>query len=257
MRTISKSARKFVAMAMAASLLALGVMASQAAAQDSPSIQIEPAAVAGPGSHKFTITGANWNPGLALFIVPCSVPGEQLTTDTPMQEILAAATALTIDDCVQSPLGTASVGEDGTFSVEVTADITANFAFGAGDIIQTQTSGFPVLFIADDMSEDMDDMDMSEDMDDMSEDMDDMDMSEDMDDMSEDMDDMDMSEDMDDMSEDMDDMGDDMVPAGGAETGFGGTAGSDGNSLAAPLAAVVIALALMGAATLLARRNAA
>ncbi len=241
MRTISKSARKFVAMAMAASLLALGVMASQAAAQDSPSIQIEPAAVAGPGSHKFTITGANWNPGLALFVVPCSVPGEQLTTDTPMQEILAAATALTIDDCVQSPLGTASVGEDGTFSVEVTADITANFAFGAGDIIQTQTSGFPVLFIADDMSEDMDDMDMSEDMDDMSEDMDDMDM----------------SEDMDDMSEDMDDMGDDMVPAGGAETGFGGTAGSDGNSLAAPLAAVVIALALMGAATLLARRNAA
>jgi len=228
-------------MAMAASLLALGVMASQAAAQDSPSIQIEPAAVAGPGSHKFTITGANWNPGLALFVVPCSVPGEQLTTDTPMQEILAAATALTIDDCVQSPLGTASVGEDGTFSVEVTADITANFAFGAGDIIQTQTSGFPVLFIADDMSEDMDDMDMSEDMDDMSEDMDDMDM----------------SEDMDDMSEDMDDMGDDMVPAGGAETGFGGTAGSDGNSLAAPLAAVVIALALMGAATLLARRNAA
>ncbi len=228
MRTMTKNAKRFAAVVAAASFLALGVMASQASAQDGPSIQIDPAAVAGPGSHTFTITGANWNPGLAIFIVPCTVPGEQLTTATPMSDLMSVAGAMTPANCQLTPLGTTSIGDDGTFTTEITHDVTANFAFGAGDIAQTQNAGFPVLFIAEDMMDDMDDM--SDDMDDMG------------DDMSDEMD-------------DMDDMSDDMVPDGGADTGFGGTAGSDSNSLAVPLAASIAAVTLLGAATLVARRN--
>jgi hypothetical protein len=64
----------------------------------------------------------------------------------------------------------------------------------------------------------------------------------------------------------MDDMGDDMAPEGetdtgeapegGAGTGFGGMAGSDGNSVAVPLAASIAAVVALGGATLVRRRNA-
>ena len=90
---------------------------------------------------------------------------------------------------------------------------------------------------------DMDDGDMDDG--DMGDDSGDMD-SEDMGDDSGDMGDGDMTE----------DMGDDMVPEGGAGTGFGGTAGSDGNGLAVPLAATIAAVTLLGGAALVSRRNA-
>ncbi len=57
------------------------------------------------------------------------------------------------------------------------------------------------------------------------------------------------------IGEPMDDMGDDMAPEGAAETGFGGTAGSDGNSVAVPLAATLAAVALLGGTALVARRH--
>ena len=57
------------------------------------------------------------------------------------------------------------------------------------------------------------------------------------------------------IGEPMDDMGDEMAPEGGAETGFGGTAGSDGNSVAVPLAATLAAVVLLGGTVLVARRH--
>ncbi|MCE2512920.1 MAG: hypothetical protein J4F50_10300, partial [Acidimicrobiia bacterium] len=160
------------------------------------------AAVAGPGTYTFTVTGSGWSPGLLVFIVPCTVPGEQLTTATPTDEIVAVTSALGTDDCVLSPIGgPAPVGGDGTFTVEVTHDVPANFAFGAGDAGGTEAGAAPVLFIAEDM-------------------------------------------------------GDDMAPDGAAETGFGGMAGSDGNSVAVPLAATLAAVTLLGGAALVTRRNA-
>ena len=58
------------------------------------------------------------------------------------------------------------------------------------------------------------------------------------------------------IGEPMDDMGDDMAPDGAAETGFGGMAGSDGNSVAVPLAATIAAVTLLGGAVLVSRRHA-
>ena len=56
------------------------------------------------------------------------------------------------------------------------------------------------------------------------------------------------------MDDDMD-MGDDMAPEGGADAGFGGTAGSGSNSVAVPLAATLAAVVLLGGTALVARRR--
>ena len=193
--------KRIVALTAVASLLALFALTGQAHAQDGPTLSADPAAIDGPGTHTFTLTGSGWSPGLGVFIVPCTVPGEQLTTATPTDDVVAVASALGPDDCVLSPMGSATVGGDGTFTVEVTHDVPANFAFGAGDAAVTESGTAPILFIADDM-------------------------------------------------------GDDMAPDGAAETGFGGMAGSDGNSVAVPLAATIAAVTLLGGATLVSRRHA-
>ena len=56
------------------------------------------------------------------------------------------------------------------------------------------------------------------------------------------------------MMDDMDDMDDMDAPEGGADTGFGGMAGS-GSSLVVPLAAGLFAVAVLGGAAITLRRN--
>ena len=197
--------KRTLAVAAVASLLALFALTSQAAAQDVPLLTADPPAVPGPGEYTFTLTGSNWSPGLLVFIVPCTVPGDQLTTATPMDQVIAAMAGMGTDDCVLTPVGgPAPVGADGTFTVELTQDVSANFAFGAGDAASQEDGAVPILFIAEDMG---------------------------------------------------DDMGDDMAPEGGADTGFGGMAGSDGNGVAVPLAATLAGVILLSGTALILRRN--
>lgn len=193
--------KRIMALTAVVSVLALLVLTSQASAQDGPLLTADPPAVDGPGTYTFTLTGSGWSAS-PIFIVPCTVPGEQLTTASSTDAIVAALEGMGQNDCILAPLGAPiTVGGDGTFTVEITHDVPTNFAFGAGDAAGTEDSAAPVLFIAEDM-------------------------------------------------------GDDMAPDGAAETGFGGTAGSDGNSVAVPLAATLAALVMFGGAALVARRNA-
>lgn len=201
--------KRIMALTAIVSVLALFVLTSQASAQDGPLLSADPPAVDGPGTYTFTLTGSGWSPGLLVFIVPCTYPGEQLTTATPVEDMAAVLGSLGQDDCVLAPMGSAPVGGDGTFTVEVTHDVPGNFAFGAGDAASTEEGVAPVLFIAEDMGDDM-----------------------------------------------ADDMGDDMAPEGAAETGFGGMAGSDGNSVAVPLAATLAAVVLLSGAAIATRRHA-
>ena len=196
--------KRIIALVAAATVMALLVLPSQAAAQDGPALSIDPPAVDGPGTHTFTITGSGWSAGLLVFIVPCTYEGDQLTTASSTDDMVAALGQLATnpDACVRSPIGgPAPVGADGTFSLEVTHDVPANFAFGSGDATAAETASVPVPFIAEDM-------------------------------------------------------GDGMAPDGAAETGFGGMAGSDGDSVAVPLAATLAAVVLLGGAALVTRRHA-
>lgn len=188
-------------MVAVASVLALFALTGQAAAQDGPLLQADPPAVPGPGTYTFTLTGSGWQSGLLVYIVPCTVGGDQLTTASSADDIEAVMEAVASEDCARIPIGGPElVGADGTFTVEVTHEITANFAFGAGDAGSVEDDAVPVLFVADDMS-------------------------------------------------------DDMAPEGGADTGFGGTAGADPASVAVPLAATTAAVILLGGTALVVRRN--
>ena len=193
--------KRTLAVAAVAVVLALFALTSQAAAQDGPSLVADPPAVAGPGSQTFTITGSGWNSGLLVYIVPCTLSGDQLTTASSADDIAAAMGAMASEDCERIPIGGPQlVGADGTFTVEVTYDVPANFVIGAGDANSVQDGAVPILFVADDM-------------------------------------------------------GDGMVPNGGADTGFGGMAGSDPGGAAVPLAATLAAVILLGGTALVARRN--
>ena len=203
--------KRIMALTAIVSVLALFVLTSQASAQDGPLLTADPPAVDGPGTYTFTLTGSGWSPGLIVFIVPCTTPGEQLTTATSTDDIIATLAGMGQDDCILAPLGAPiPVGGDGTFTVEITHDVPANFAFGAGDAAGTEDSAAPILFIAEDMADDMGEEDMA----------------------------------------------DDMAPEGAAETGFGGMAGSDGDSVAVPLAATLAAVVLLGGAAIVTRRHA-
>ena len=148
--------KRTLAAAAVATVLALFALTGQAAAQDGPLLQADPPAVAGPGSHTFTLTGSGWQSGLLVFIVPCTLPGDQLTTASSTADMVAAVVGMASEDCGRVPIGGPElVGADGTFSLEVTTEITANYAFGAGDANGVQNSAVPVLFVADDMGDDM------------------------------------------------------------------------------------------------------
>ena len=190
--------KRIMALTVAVSLLALLVLTSQASAQDEPSLTADPAYVPAEGDYSFTVSGAGFTAGLALFVLPCTAPGEPMTPDNVAQAIAAIGQT----DCNLASLTPAVVGADGTFSVSVSGTVGPNFVWVAGDAAQTESAAAPVF-----------------------------------------------------IGEPMDDMGDDMAPDGAAETGFGGTAGSDGNSLAVPLAATIAAVTLLGGAALVTRRN--
>ena len=191
--------KRIMALTVAVSLLALLVLTSQASAQDGPSLTADPAYVEAEGDHSFTVSGAGFTAGLALFVLPCTLPGEPMTPEN----LAAGLAAMGQTDCNLGSLTPAVVGADGTFSVSVSATVGQNFVWVAGDAAQTESAAAPVFIGAP-----------------------------------------------------MDDMGDDMAPEGAAETGFGGMAGSDGNSLAVPLAATIAAVTLLGGAALVTRRNA-
>ena len=97
--------KRIMALTAIVSVLALLVLTSQASAQDGPLLTADPPAVDGPGTYTFTLTGSGWSPGLIVFIVPCTVPGEQFTTATPTDTIEAALAGMGQEDCILAPLG--------------------------------------------------------------------------------------------------------------------------------------------------------
>ncbi len=83
------------------------------------------ATVPAPGLQDVTITGRDWTPGLAIFILPCpDVDDEKDATG---------------DTCDISQLTPVTVGSDGTFEVTAQWDVPEEgLVFAAGDAAETQ-----------------------------------------------------------------------------------------------------------------------
>jgi len=226
--------KRTMALAAAVGMLTLFALAGQAAAQGQPTASVDPEYVGAAGDHTVTISGSGWQADPAV----TACPGFGGAIPAPLDQGAALANC---PDLI-ADMGATVSAPGGSFSTSRTLSVPAE---GLVILVFTAEPSAADLAVVK-VGEPMGDMD---DMDDMDGDMDDMD------DMDGDMDDMDdMDGDMDDMG-DMGDMGDDMAPEGGAATGFGGTAGSDGNSVAVPLAATLAAVVLLGGTALAVRRH--
>jgi len=247
-----------MALAAAVGMLTLFALAGQAAAQGQPTASVDPEYVGAAGDHTVTISGSGWQADPA--VTACPGFGGAIPAAMDQGAALANCPDLIAD------MGATVSAPGGSFSTSRTLSVPAEGLVILVFTAEPSAAALAVVKVGepmgdmDDMDGDMDDMDDMGDMDGDMDDMDDMDGDmDDMDDMDGDMDDMDdMDGDMDDMDGDMDDMGDmgdDMAPEGGAATGFGGTAGSDGNSVAVPLAATLAAVVLLGGTALAVRRH--
>lgn len=113
----------------------VSVFATPAAAQDGPSITVEPASVEAAGETEFTITGEGWTAAPPIFVLPC------FTVSTP--EEIAEQGAAACDTAALTPATPA----DGAFEVTVTYDVPeTGMCIAAGDAAQTE-AGFACISV--------------------------------------------------------------------------------------------------------------
>ena len=283
-----------MAVAATVSMLALFALASHAGAQGEPTASVDPEYVSAAGSHTVTISGSGWQAAPAITactgfggVVPAvldqastiancpSLFGDmtatvsfpsfstERTVDVPAEGLVILVFTATPSAAatIVVKVGEAPSEEPAEEPAEDPAEDTADDDAAADDAAQDDAADDGATAEDDAAQDDSAEDDAAEDdsadddaaEDDMADDAAEDDMA-DSGDMAED----DAADDDAAAEEDMaeEDMGDDMVPEGGAATGFGGTAGSDGTSVAVPLAATLAAVILLGGAALVARRNA-
>ncbi|NNE72863.1 MAG: hypothetical protein HKN26_04300 [Acidimicrobiales bacterium] len=111
----------------------LTMLSGTAAAQDDPVITADPASVSEEGEADITVSGENFTPGNSLFLLPCVAPDGDANAINGQQ------------DCDIADLTAVTVGDDGTFTADVTYDIVECFAIAAGDAAQTEAAAVTIL----------------------------------------------------------------------------------------------------------------
>ncbi|MFN3215212.1 MAG: hypothetical protein ACE367_01820 [Acidimicrobiales bacterium] len=122
---------------IAVTLLASAGWTGTAAAQDGPTITVEPATVDAAGETEFTITGSGWTAAPPIFVLPCEAPesGDPADVDSA-----------TCDTANLTPATPA----DGSFEVTATFDVPeGGLAIAAGDAAQTEAAAAVVTVGAD------------------------------------------------------------------------------------------------------------
>ena len=112
-----------------------------------PAVVADPATVLTPGTYDFTIEGTGFDPSLTMYVLECTIPGDPLSHDTPADELDAAMAQVDRSDCDLSTAQPVSLDSSGSFSVERSATVGANFMWVAADAAETQTAGAPVLIV--------------------------------------------------------------------------------------------------------------
>ena len=148
--------KRIMALAALVSVVALFAFTTQAAAQDGPSLSADPPTVAAEGEHSFTVSGG-FSPGISLFVLPCTIPGDPVSVSTPLPELAAALGSITVADCNMSSLTPVAAGDDGSFSASITGTVGANFAWIAGDAAQSEVAAVPVFIVDPSMMDETDD----------------------------------------------------------------------------------------------------
>lgn len=123
-------------------LLAVLAFAVPAGAQDPVvgDVTSDPATVAEAGEATVTASGSGFLPDSILLLGSCVSPADELVPGvSSTDEIIAAAGAITIDDCDLAGALQVTTDADGNFSQEVTADIGPNFFLTAGTLDASQT----------------------------------------------------------------------------------------------------------------------
>lgn len=122
---------------IAVTLLAAAAWSGTAAAQDGPTITVEPATVDGPGEAEFTVTGSGWTAAPPIFVLPCEAPesGDPADVDSA-----------TCDTANLTPATPA----DGAFEVTVTFEVPeGGLAIAAGDAAQSEAAAAVVTIGGD------------------------------------------------------------------------------------------------------------
>jgi hypothetical protein len=113
----------------------VSVFATPAAAQDGPTLTVEPTSVEAAGETEFTITGEGWTAAPPIFVLPC------FTVSTP--EEISEQGAAACDTAALTPATPA----DGAFEVTVTYDVPeTGMCIAAGDAAQSE-AGFACISV--------------------------------------------------------------------------------------------------------------
>ncbi len=113
---------------LGAAIAMVSVFATPAAAQDGPSITVEPSSVDAAGEAEFTVTGEGWTAAPPVFVLPCEAPASGDIADVD---------SATCDTANLTPATPA----DGSFEVTVTYDVPeGGLAIAAGDAAQSESA---------------------------------------------------------------------------------------------------------------------
>lgn len=99
------------------------------AAQDGPTLTVDPDTVEAAGEADLTVTGSGFSAGIDLFVLSCIAPDGDIMAINGQE------------DCDVQNLTPVTADDDGNFEVDVTFDIVENFAVLAGDSAQTESAG--------------------------------------------------------------------------------------------------------------------
>ncbi len=104
----------------------LALFAGPVVAQDGPAMTVEPSSVEAAGTYDFTVSGEGFTAGNSIFILPCAGAEGDL-------QVLADGDSSAL--CDLASLTPVSIGDDGTFTVEVTGYEVPDvgLAIGGGD----------------------------------------------------------------------------------------------------------------------------